>query len=376
MKINIPEFEARVKTNDIRKFTTPEYPGLIGWCYTKHCQFENHWDEYTILARGIVTNEDGTAINRPFPKFFNLGEHGHENDAFNWNEEIEVTEKIDGSLIIVTFYNHQMIVNSKGSFTSEHARFAKKWIDENLSKWAEQGKAQSKPCAYTYLFEAVFPVPSDIEVKVINYGDRADLTLLAIINTSDGSEYSYAQLNEFAQSLQIPLAPRYEFTDKDAFITAVRARPTIQEGEGLVLRFTESGKRVKVKSNIYLLLHRLISGANRKAILTLLIEGKDIEEIYAPLPDEFYNDVKGWVVEFKTEYKRIQDTVAEAAIKVQAIDGRKEQARIIYQNPKYAEIRGLIFTAVDGYDISQNIWAFMKKRLVQENKEKRLKEIA
>ena len=74
MKIDVKEFEARVKTGAIKKFEHPTERDTVGWCYTQKCQYNKMWDEHTILARGIVTTRDGDVVSRPFPKFFNLGE--------------------------------------------------------------------------------------------------------------------------------------------------------------------------------------------------------------------------------------------------------------------------------------------------------------
>jgi len=58
---------------------------------------------------------------------------------------------------------------------------------------------------FDVLFEAVFPSTNENEVKVVNYGDRADLTLLAVINTETGIEYPYHQLKKFGEEVGIPV---------------------------------------------------------------------------------------------------------------------------------------------------------------------------
>jgi RNA ligase len=358
MKINIPEFEKRVASRAIKKFEHPTEPSIVGWCYTDRCQYDKMWDEHTILARGIVTTRDGLVVSRPFPKFFNLGEV--EAEPINWKEPVEVSEKIDGSLICVYTYDEKIFVNSKGSFTSEHAQFARKWIQENLPNW------KPNDC-YTYLFEAVFPSTNENEVKVINYGDRADLTLLAIINILTGDEYNYEEMKKFADHLKIPLIARYT-SDVYATIDEAKSRASIQEGEGIVIHFLESNKRIKVKSDVYIRLHRLISHANKKTILEMIMKGDNIEEIYSPLPDEFYRDVKKWVEEFTLEHTRTMGFVNEHLPAVKVLPTRSAQAKYVYGTPELASIQGLMFMALDGRDISYPAWELIKKRL-KEKKE-------
>ena len=315
------------------------------------------WDEHTILARGIVTTRDGDVVSRPFPKFFNLGEK--EAEPIDWKEPVELSEKIDGSLICVYTYDEKIFVNSKGSFTSEHAQFARKWIKENLPDW------KPNDC-YTYLFEAVLPAISENEVKVINYGNRADLTLLAIINILTGDEYDYEEMKRFADNLKIPLVPRYT-SDTYATINKVKSRASIQEGEGIVIHFLKSNKRIKVKSDVYMRLHRLISHANKKTILEMIIKGDNMEEIYAPLPDEFYRDVKQWVKEFTDKHDQLIELINKNLPVVKALPTRSAQSKYIYGNPELANIQGLMFVALDGYDISDPVWKLIKKQY-KENK--------
>ena len=353
MKINIPEYEKRVASGAIKKFEHPDEPNIVGWCYTPKCQFDKMWDEYTIQARGIVTTQDGEILSRPFPKFFNLGEK--EAEPIDWKEPIEITEKIDGSLICIYLYNNKIFINSKGSFKSEHAQFAKHWLSEHLCDW-------NPVFGYTYLFEAVFPATSENEVKVINYGDRADLTLLAIINTKTGEEYLYPQLKKFGEEVGIAVVQKYD-SDTYATIDKVKSRASIQEGEGIVLHFTKSNKRIKVKSDVYIRLHRLISHANRKTILEMLMKGDDIAEIYAPLPDEFYTEVKKWVEEFNQEHARLLKVVSNNLSAVKALPTRSAQAKYVYGTPELVNIQGLVFMALDDRDISYPAWELIKKRL-------------
>ena len=64
--------------------------------YTNKTQWEKHWNDWTLRCRGLIMDEKYNIIARPFEKFFNLGEIDHDIP----NLPFEVTEKMDGSLII------------------------------------------------------------------------------------------------------------------------------------------------------------------------------------------------------------------------------------------------------------------------------------
>jgi RNA ligase len=100
----------------------PTLPLTI-WNYTEKVQYEDLWDEITLQTRGLVTDNEGNIIARPFNKFFNIEEGKH-----TPTEKFEVWEKMDGSLGIVFWYQGQWVVATRGSFTSDQAIKAKELL--------------------------------------------------------------------------------------------------------------------------------------------------------------------------------------------------------------------------------------------------------
>jgi RNA ligase len=124
------------------KQTHPSLP-LIIWNYTEKVQFENLWDNITLMTRGLVTDFDGNIVARPFEKFFNM-----EENKYIPTPEFEVYEKMDGSLGVAFYYNDKWIIATRGSFVSDQAieamELIKKYPVENLNK------------KNTYLFEIIY----------------------------------------------------------------------------------------------------------------------------------------------------------------------------------------------------------------------------
>ena len=48
----------------------PSLPLTI-WNYTEKVQYEGLWDDITLMSRGLVTDDKGNVVARPFKKFFN-----------------------------------------------------------------------------------------------------------------------------------------------------------------------------------------------------------------------------------------------------------------------------------------------------------------
>ena len=121
----------------------PSLPLTI-WNYTEKVQYENLWDEVTLSARGLVTDDTGDIVATPFQKFFNI-----EEGKFEATEKFEVYEKMDGSLGIVFWYRGQWVVATRGSFTSDQSIKAR----EILKKYNTDIMFRH----LTFCFEIIYP---------------------------------------------------------------------------------------------------------------------------------------------------------------------------------------------------------------------------
>ena len=92
--VNLDLFDEYVEKGLLIKQTHPTLPLTI-WNYSRTCQYDRLWDDVTMACRGLVTDDAGKIIAKPFPKFFNYEEHTAEEIP---NELFDVYEKMDGSL--------------------------------------------------------------------------------------------------------------------------------------------------------------------------------------------------------------------------------------------------------------------------------------
>jgi hypothetical protein len=74
VKIDLTELNKRVEQKLISVQKHPE-ADLYIYNYTPITQFKRHWDEYTLMSRGLILDGEGTVVARPFTKFFNYQEH-------------------------------------------------------------------------------------------------------------------------------------------------------------------------------------------------------------------------------------------------------------------------------------------------------------
>lgn len=263
--------------------THPTLP-LIIWNYTDMVQYEGLWDDVTMMCRGLVTDEKGNIVARPFKKFFNLSE-----GRTKITDEYEVYEKMDGSLGILFFYEGEWILASRGSFTSEQAIEGKKIFDGiDKCHWMTDLYLDEN-C--TYCLEIIFP-----ENKiVVDYGRLRRLVLLAKINTATGEDCAHDK-----EDTVFDFAYRYDW---DGIPLEKLQEMIPDDEEGYVIRFS-NGERCKIKGEEYLRLHKIMHTMSTISIWEAMKSGGIVIDLIEGFPDEFYNDIRDYERYLKPEYQK------------------------------------------------------------------------
>ena len=303
-----------------------EYGEFVVWDYSQKTQAERHWTPETRMCRGLVTTREGHVVSRPFPKFFNLGEEPLPDGL----GQPLVYEKVDGSLIVVSWYQGQRIVSSRASMNNPHTRAA----EAILGDWMPG-------LGYTYCFELIHP-----EMRIVcNYGDTQELRLLATIQTETGYE-PLARMPEWVwRAKQYLLAWPFDpekYTEPNA--------------EGFVLFWPEQRLRVKIKFAEYLRLHKLLTGVSTKTIWERLRRGKETDDLYERTPDEFYGWLRGEESYLRTRFQEILDDACNRMPFFPTERG--EFARAIAHEP----LKHVLFKLYDDRDPAPVIWQMLEPK--------------
>lgn len=217
----------------------------------KYCIFLYRLASYTdfqqpsaLEARGITfrVNPDGEVelVCLPMGKFFNLNEN-----PFTMNLDLSRVERIepkaDGSLISTFIHQGELLVKTKGSFSSEQALRSMEWI--NIRPFFKEYLSWITQNGYTVNMEWVSP---DNQI-VLRY-EEPQLKVLNIRNNLDGS---------YLNVENTPLVDWYSKVDLDGksvveFINQVPSQIGIEGFVGLM----EDGLRFKIKTDWYLALHK------------------------------------------------------------------------------------------------------------------------
>jgi RNA ligase len=259
--------EARVKAGTV---TVSRQGPLALYHYSNRCVYDVLWDDYSLLARGLILDVDrGELVATPFPKFFNYGER----DAKLPDEPFHAFEKLDGSLGIVFFHDGRWQVTTKGAFGADQAR----WASARLAQ-LDLGVLDARS---TYLFEIVY-----LQNRIVVRYDYEDLVLLGAYD-GDGVELDAHGLTALAARLGTRVARRYEYARVDDIVRAAEALD--QNDEGFVIRFV-GGYRIKLKGSAYRRVHALVSRVTPLGIYDALYAGDDLDLLRREVPEEYWTD--------------------------------------------------------------------------------------
>jgi len=242
---------------------------LTIWNYSRKTQWEKHWDDITLMCRGLVTNSKGEIVSRCFKKFFNMEELEPSQIP---NEPFDITEKMDGQLGLLFFYDNEWILASRGSFTSIYAE--KGW------KLLQKYKYKKLDTRYTYIFEIIFK-----EGRIVCKYDFEDLIMIGCINIETGIEKLIH--NTDLSGFGFKLVKKYDGVNDFKVLKSMIA----DDAEGYVVRF-RSGLRMKIKGEEYCRLHAIITGISSRDVWEHLKNDKPLDEFLINVPDEFDNWVR------------------------------------------------------------------------------------
>jgi RNA ligase len=207
-------------------------------------------------CRGLIFDDNGVLISRPYNKFFNAGEKEETQlNKINLYEPHVVLEKLDGSMIRPIPTPEGFVLATKAGITDisqqAEAFISDKWIPTNelhkpyhtfINKCIQKGT--------TPLFEWC----SRKNRIVVDYPE--DQLILTGMRYNDTGKYvDYEIMKSYASAWNIPVVKAVDglaVQNIDLFVKQVREW---EDNEGIVLRF-DTGHMVKVKADDYVLRHK------------------------------------------------------------------------------------------------------------------------
>lgn len=354
--LDVAKLTKHIEDGYISSRPHPIVDGLVILNYTHKCQYDWLWDNVTIQTRGLIVDKHGDVVARPFPKFFTVDQITQlRNSVHNlygvkfkdiFKQSFKAYDKLDGSLGILYVENNghawSYAVATRGSFESDQAKKATEIFHNQY-----HGVTDFQCDKFTYLFEIIYPENR----IVVDYGDKEELRLLAVIDIETGKD-DWEEFERVSKDVRtIPTKFIGEFFSVDEL-------PDEANAEGYVLVF-ENDFRLKYKHEEYKRLHRLICGLSEKRIWESLKNGDDILSVMENVPDEFYNWVKNQVAHYKNGFIAIK----HEAYKVfkekfdEFSDGYgKLNRKAFAQSVQDYDNKNIVFMMLDEKDYEEAIW--------------------
>ncbi len=229
------------------------------------------WSNLAKECRGkVIDLKTMSIIVYPFDKFFNLGEivETREDrilDLIDRAKKIYITDKKDGSAIIVTNVKGNVIINTNGEFSNIQVELATKMFKEKYAYFYSH-----IPEGYTFIFELIHP---DNRI-VLDYGEEKSLYLLAMRDLTTLTLKEYPELVYFAREYCLDITESFEFTNLNVFVQKTKTE-TENIKEGWVFRVLTEDEDVifKLKYEEYFKLSRLKNIPSLKKVYSLLLSG-------------------------------------------------------------------------------------------------------
>jgi len=267
-----------LKERDIRVATDDRFPGLYN---LKYGIFADKTDPITCACRGAVVqkDEDGfKLVAYAFDRFFNLGEFGAAD--IDW-ETATVYEKYDGSLIKLFWSGTQWVVSTSGSVGGagdvEGYDITFEELFWDTWRYMRYRIFDLEP-HLCYVFELCTPKNH----IVVNY-EEPMLRLLAVRDREN--DLAEVDLDVFRSKLWVAESFQLGNCSGSAPFNGVRVEKEANtrgaNHEGFIV-CDANGNRIKVKSSLYVQLHRL-KGNGSPDFSELYLNG-DLEEFLLYFP--------------------------------------------------------------------------------------------
>lgn len=324
--------QKEIKKGYIREAKHPKYPELRIYNYTDKCVFDGHWNEETRICRGLVINsKTREVIIWCIPKFFNKGEEYADTISDISNSKISLKE--DGYMIQYTVHaDYGLIVTSRGSFDSKYSNYVYELLKDKVKN------TQYGFIRLSYICELCKDFEGDEGIIVTKHPEEK----LVVWAATDlmGNEVNIDVLERFLPE-GVTLAKEFTPDEAEEYLKG--------EVEGVVVRGNHIQTRedlhfphyprVKVKTDWFLQMHRIISDCTQKRVWEQMMNGQSVEDLEG-IPDEFMKQMVHWE----------QEILMDASIIITAVYNElakrvlKSDKEIALDESLTKEFRALIFT--------------------------------
>lgn len=296
-------------------------------------------------CRGLKFAPDGQILARPFHKFFNIGEVERPEDI-SWDQPHVVMDKRDGSMVHPCVVDGAMVFMTRMGITDQ-AQLAWSYADQAVRDLC----AATLAAGQTPIFEFTAP-----ENRVVVVYDAPQLTLLAVRETITGRYLPHAELTALAVKHGVPVVQTFDpVADFKAFMAQGRA---LERVEGYVVAF-DSGHRLKLKADAYVLRHKALAGVAYEKNLLAWIAEDALDDVLPILHDDVAARVKTYAATVMDGARARLAEIEQLVARMEGAD-RKTFALEVQANVD-KRLQAVAFALMDGRDGMTEMMKLIKR---------------
>jgi RNA ligase len=285
-------------------------------------------------CRGLKFDASGKIIGRPFHKFFNLGEKERVEDI-DWSQPHATLDKLDGSMVHPVRLNGEIVFMTRMGMTDQSAK-ARLHADASMLALC----SAMLDAGVTPIFEFTSP-----DNRIVVAYDKPRITLLAARQIISGDYFPHTELTALGNRFGVPVAAnRGAINEAKTFVAEARELPGI---EGYVIAF-DSGHRIKLKTDGYVLRHKALSGLSLEKNVLAWVAARAVDDVVPLLSDELAKEVLSYQATVLTSLSRHAGQI-KALVAQHGMLPRKDFAAIVMKEVD-PRLRGAAFSALDGRD--------------------------
>ena len=259
-----------------------DFPNLV--CL-KYSQLESPLDNRIVQqCRGIILDEkeNWQIVSYPYDKFFNYGES--QAATINWDDAV-VYDKLDGSLMILYYYQGKWQVQSSGTSDAAGKVHSSKFSFKHLfwQVWQQLEYKLPEATNYCFMFELMTPYN-----RVVVRQNSNNIVLHGVRNIQTLQEENPLR---WSNKTGWEAVKTYPFSDLETVIEKSQDLDPM-ESEGYIV-CDDQFNRIKIKSSEYVAISHMRDGFTTRKLIDVVLTNEGEEFLtYYPEWQVLYDQIK------------------------------------------------------------------------------------
>lgn len=314
------------------------------------CDYVEFWDSFDGIYRHcrsiVIDVENDEIVILPFDKFFNLNEIEETNENVvrqkisealkNEFSDIDITNKLDGSMQCARYYKGNFIMSGSQSINPEQS-----WrLKDGYSMLNDDYKKLLRSFPnHTFIFEYI----SKEDVHVVNYNeDMYGLHLIGARNVKTGLSSTHKILKVLAENYNIKISERHNISFDEMLNSLSKYKSNEKEGYVIHISKLNEDFFVKIKCDDYVQMHKILSAISSVNLIIKSIGNDTFDDLLSKVPEVY----RGRVLELANKVFKynaiLTKTFNDFCTKVDGIEGELKDKMIWITTNVPKEVQGQV----------------------------------